>query len=67
MIMDATFEGDIAYQVGYFFDYYHTASENRLKLEGFDPENDLNPVPIEMKFYAHTKKTYEKDETTMHI
>lgn len=67
MIMDATFTGDIQYQVGYFFDYYHTSSENRLRLEGFNPENDPNATPIEIKLIAHTRKTYEKDEVTMHI
>jgi len=36
-------------------------------LEGFDPELDPNPTPIDVKFIAHTKKTYEKDEVTMHI
>lgn len=67
MIMDATFDQDIQYQVGYFFDYYHTTPENRLKLEGFDPVTDPNPVPVDVKFIAHSKKTYEKDEVTMHI
>lgn len=67
MIMDATFKGDIQYQVGYFFDYYHTIPENRLRLEGFNPDDDPNPVPIDLKFIAHTEKTYEKDEVTMHI
>ena len=66
-IMDATFIGDIQYQVGYFFDYYHTSPDNRLKLEGFDPNEDPNPVPIDIKFIAHTSKTYDKDEVTMHI
>ena len=66
-IMDATFTQDIQYQVAYFFDYYHTTPENRLRLEGFDPELDSNPTPIDVKFIAHTKKTYEKDEVTMHI
>lgn len=67
IIMDATFKEDIQYQVGYFFDYYHTTPENRLRLEGFDPTSDPNPVPIEVKLIAHSKKTYEKDEQTMHI
>ena len=66
-IEDATFTGDIQYQVAYFFDYYHTTPENRLKLEGFDPDEDPNPIPIELKFIAHSSKTYEKDEQTMHI
>ncbi len=67
MIMDATFERDIQYQVAYFCDYYHTIPENRLKLEGFDPNDDPYPTPIEVKFIAHSKQTYEKDEVTMHI
>lgn len=67
LIMDATFTEDIQYQVAYFFDYYHTTPENRLKLVGFNPDEDQNPVPIEIKFIAHSKKTYEKDEVTMHI
>lgn len=67
VLMDATFKGDIQYQVGYFFDYYHTTSENRLKLVGFNPEEDPNPIPVELKFIAHTSKTFEKDEVTQHI
>lgn len=67
MVMDATFTQDIQHQVGYFFDYYHTTPEDRLLLEGFNPDDDPYPVPIELKFIAHTKKTYEKDEVTMHI
>lgn len=67
IIMDATFTQDIQYQVGYLFDYYHTAPENRLKLEGFDPETDESPTPVDLKLIAHSKKTYDKDEVTMHI
>ena len=67
MVMDATFTQDIQYQVGYLFDYYHTTPENRLKLEGFDPADDPYPIPVDLKFIAHSKKTYEKDEVTMHI
>lgn len=67
LIMDAAFEEDIQYQVGYFFDYYHTTPEDRLRLEGFDPDKDPYPTPIDVKLIAHTTKTYEKDEVTMHI
>lgn len=67
IIMDATFTQDVQYQVGYFFDYYHTTPENRLLLEGFDPDSDPNPVPIDIKFIAHSKKTFQKDAVTMHI
>lgn len=67
VIMDATFTQDVQYQVGYFFDYYHTTPENRLRLEGFNPETDPNPIPIDIKFIAHSKKTFQKDEVTMHI
>lgn len=67
VIMDATFTQDVQYQVGYFFDYYHTAPQNRLRLEGFNPEEDTNPTPIDVKFIAHSKKTFQKDEVTMHI
>lgn len=67
VIMDATFTQDIQYQVGYFFDYYHCSEENRLRLEGFDPEQDTGPIPIDIKFIAHTKRTLEKDEVSMHI
>ena len=67
VIMDATFTQDVQYQVAYFFDYYHTNQENRLKLEGFDPYEDPNPTPVDIKFIAHSKKTFQKDEVTMHI
>lgn len=67
IIMDATFTQDVQYQKAYFFDYYHTTPENRLRLEGFNPEEDPNPVPIDIKFIAHSKKTFQKDAVTMHI
>ena len=66
-IMDATFTQDIQYQVGYFFDYYHSMPENRLLLEGFDPESDPYVTPIDLKFVAHTKQTYDKDEISFHL
>lgn len=67
IIKDATFTNDIQYQIGYFCDYYHTLPENRLKIDGIDPSKDPNLVPVELKFIAHSQKTYEKDEVTMHI
>lgn len=67
LIMDATFTNDIQYQVGYFFDYYHTTPDNRLRLENYDPGTDPYAAPADIKFIAHSKKTYEKDEVTMHI
>ena len=67
MLVDATFDEDISYQVAYLFDYYHTTSENRLRLEGFNPDDDPNPVPVQLKFFAHAKATYEKDVVTQRI
>lgn len=67
IIMDQSFTQDIQYQVGYFFDYYHTTADNRLRLENFNPDDDPNPTPIELKLIAHQKQTYSKDEITMHI
>lgn len=66
-VMLWSWDEDIQSQTAYFFDYYHTIPENRLKLEGFDPNDDPYPTPIEIKFIAHSKQTYEKDEVTMHI
>lgn len=67
MIMDVTWDGDIQSQVAYFFDYYHTTPDNRLRLEGFDPSTDSGPVPIEIKFIRNSRKTFEKDAVTHHI
>lgn len=67
MVMDAVFDEDIQYQIGYFFDYYHVSSENRLKIDDIDPAQDPNFTPIEVRFIPHSSKTYEKDDQTMHI
>ena len=67
MIMDATFDEDIQYQIGYFYDYFHDIGEERFRLDDLHPEEDLNKIPIEIKFIRHASQTYNKDPITFWI
>ena len=64
LIVDASFDEDIQYQIGYFYDYYHDLGEERFKLYDLHPQNDANKTPIEMKFIRHSSQTYSKDPVT---
>lgn len=64
IIEDATFTGDIQYQVGYFYDYSHDIGEERFKMYDLHPWNDLNKIPIDIKFIRHSQQTYNKDPVT---
>lgn len=68
MIMDYTFSGDIGYRIAYLYDWYHdVASYERNRLRNLHPEDDVNKIPIEIKFLPYSSQTYSKDIVTMHI
>ena len=65
MLELATWDGDIQSQVAYIYDYYHDQqSSERLKLYDLHPENDLQKMPIDIKFIRHASQTYNKDPIT---
>lgn len=57
--MNATFDGDIQYMIGYFYDYYH--DDEPLIYRGLHPENSASKTPIELKFIVHGHNTENKD------
>lgn len=67
-LMNATFTGDIGYQVAYLYDWYHDLqSEDCNILRGLDSTRDEFKIPIEVKFLSYSSQTYSKDQITFHI
>lgn len=65
VIMDATFDGDIQYMIGYFYDYYH--DDEPLIYKNLNSENSVSKIPIELKFIVHSHNTENKDQVGYHI
>lgn len=65
MIMEATWEHDIATRVAYFYDCYH--DEHPIQLNDLHPEEDKSKVPISVKYIAHTSQTIQKDAISYHL
>lgn len=64
-IMDATFDRDVQYMIGYFYDYYH--DDEPLIYKDLHPENSDSKIPIEVKFIVHQHNTENKDQVGYHI
>lgn len=60
VIMDATFDGDIQYMVGYFYDYYH--DDEKLIYKNLHSDQSQDKTPIEVKFIVHSHNTENKDQ-----
>ena len=67
MVMNAVFDEDIQYQVGYFYDYSHDIGTERFKLRNLHPEEDLNKTPVDVRFIRHESQTFNKDPVTFWI
>lgn len=65
IIMDVTFDNDIQYTVGYFYDYYH--DDEPLKYKNLNPEESETKIPIEMKYITHSHNSESKDQVGYHI
>lgn len=65
MIMEATWDNDIATRTAYFYDYEHDSDP--FKLVDMRPENDENKIPISVKYLQYSSQTYSKDQTTFHL
>ena len=62
MVIEATWDGDIASQVGYF--YMYDDDDHKTQLSLFKPDNDKYKVPIPVKVSKHTTQTFNKDQIT---
>ncbi len=65
MVMEATWDNDIASRIAYFYDCAHDEYPNQLN--DLHPENDKNKVPISIKYLAHTSQTLAKDAVSYHL
>lgn len=65
MLMEATWDGDIASRTAWIYDMYH--DPNPRKLRNINPENDYGKIPLEIKFVKHTTQTLDKDAVSFHL
>lgn len=65
MIMEATWERDIAQRIAYFYDIAH--DEHPTQLNDLHPEEDKNKIPISIKYQKHTSQTLSKDAVSYHL
>ena len=65
MIMEATWDNDIATRVAYFYDYDH--DPHITQLDDLNPVEDKNKIPVSIKYLAHTSQTLSKDEISYHL
>lgn len=62
MIIESSWDGDIASQIGYF--YMYEDDDHKTQLYDLLPENDIYKIPIPVKVSKHTTQTFNKDQTT---
>ena len=65
MLMEKTWDRDIAARIGYFYDYAHDTHIKQLN--DLHPEEDDYKVPIDIKFIVASSQTYSKDAITYHL
>lgn len=65
MVMEATWDTDIATKTCYLYDYWHDNFKDQLR--DLHPEIDKNKIPISLKYLANSSQTYDKDYITYHI
>ena len=67
VIMEQTWWRDIAAQTAYIYDYYHDLrSDEKLILDDLHPEDDIQKIPLDIKFIRHQSQTYDKDQVTFY-
>ena len=65
LVMDKTWNTDIASVVGYFYDYDNDTHPRQFN--NMDTLNDKYKIPIDVKHFASASQTYSKDVVTYHI
>lgn len=61
LIEESTFQEDINYRIGWFYDYY--TDDEKLKYIGMNPEKSKTKIPVEIKFIRASKNSEDKDQT----
>lgn len=64
-IINDTWDNDIASKVGYLYDWYH--DNNKTLLNDTHAHDDVDKVPIDIKYIIASTQTYDKDTITYHI
>lgn len=65
MIMEYSWDEDIATRTCYFYDWYH--DEYKTQLNDLHPEKDENKIPMRVKYLANSSQTFDKDNVTYHL
>ena len=65
MVMEETWYDDIQTRTAYFYDYEHDAHPRQF--EGLSPMDDLDKVPITIKYIENSSQTLSKDAVSYHI
>lgn len=65
MVMEETWFDDIQERTAYFYDYKH--DKHPRQFDGLDPINDIDKVPITIKYIENSYQTFTKDDVTYHI
>lgn len=65
MIMESTWDEDIATRTCYFYDWYHDI--NKTKLNDMHPELDFYKIPMRVKYLVSASQTFDKDAVTYHL
>lgn len=66
MVMQHTFDNDIATRLCYIYDYYHDDQFDE-GLGGYDPSLSREKIPVKLKFIIKEYKSASKDDPEYHI
>ena len=66
MVMQHTFDNDIATRLCYIYDYYHD-DQFKEGLRGYDPSLSKEKIPVKLKFIIKEYKSASKDDPEYHI
>lgn len=65
MLMEATWDRDIASRICYLYDWYR--DDHKTQLNNLHPQTDKKKTPINLKYIVYSSQTYDKDQVTYHI
>lgn len=65
MLMEATWDRDLATRTMYLYDYDHDSFITQLR--DLHPEKDKHKIPISAKYIVSSSQTYAKDQITYHL
>lgn len=65
MVMEETWYDDIQTRLAYFYDYEHDAHPRQF--EGLTPADDIDKIPITIKYIENSSQTLNKDAVSYHI